>query len=128
MALSPTERTPIVIQPCLRSRIGLWEKYYYALFDITHCFSSDIWIYKYCCLVYRTVWCGDEIRSANCANTMDITDVKLLRSTNRMHLAIQNRAYYNTIMYTSYVRVCLYMCTLVAGTFFILLEQGGNLF
>ena len=40
--LSPTERTPIVIQLCLKFRIGLWEKYYYALFDIMHYFSSDV--------------------------------------------------------------------------------------
>ena len=41
-AMSPTERIPIVIQPCLRSRVGLWEKYYYALFDITHYFSPNV--------------------------------------------------------------------------------------
>ena len=43
-SLSSTERTPIVIQLCLRSRIGLWEKYYYTLFtiDITIIFSSDM--------------------------------------------------------------------------------------
>ena len=42
--LSLTERTPVNIQLCLRSRIGLWEKYYYALFDITqrHYFCSDV--------------------------------------------------------------------------------------
>ena len=34
--LSPTERTTIVTQLCLRSWIGLWETYYYAQFDIMH--------------------------------------------------------------------------------------------
>ena len=38
-SLSPTERTPIVLQLCLRSQIGLWTKYYYALLNITHHFS-----------------------------------------------------------------------------------------
>ena len=44
ITLSSTEGTPvyIVIQLCLRSQIGLWEKYYYALFDIAHYFSSDV--------------------------------------------------------------------------------------
>ena len=44
VSLSPTERTPFTIQLYLRSRIGLWEKYYYALlvFDIMHYFSSDV--------------------------------------------------------------------------------------
>ena len=41
-ALSPTEFTPIVIQLYLRSRVGLWEKYYYTLFDIMHYFSSEV--------------------------------------------------------------------------------------
>ena len=27
-------------------------------------------VYKYCCLVYGTVWCGDEVRSANCPRIM----------------------------------------------------------
>ena len=27
-------------------------------------------IHKYCCLVSRTVWWGDELRSANCGRTM----------------------------------------------------------
>ena len=42
--LSPTEHTPIVIQLCLISRIGLSGKYYCALFafDIMHYFSSDV--------------------------------------------------------------------------------------
>ena len=40
--LFPTERTPIVIQLSLRSRIGLWGKYCYAPFDIMHYFSSDV--------------------------------------------------------------------------------------
>ena len=30
------------MQICLRSRIGLWEKYYYAPLDIMHYFSSDV--------------------------------------------------------------------------------------
>ena len=34
----PTERTRIVVKLCLRFRIGLWGKYYYAPFDITHYF------------------------------------------------------------------------------------------
>ena len=42
LSLSPTERTPIVIELCLRSRRGLWEEYYYAPFDITHYFSSNV--------------------------------------------------------------------------------------
>ena len=41
-SLSLTERTSIVILFCLGSRIGLWEIYYYALFDITHYFPSDV--------------------------------------------------------------------------------------
>ena len=40
--LSSTERTPVIIQLCLRSQIGSWEKYYYAPFDIIHYFSSDV--------------------------------------------------------------------------------------
>ena len=36
-SLSLTERSSV-----LRSRIGLWEKYYYAQFDIMHVFSSDV--------------------------------------------------------------------------------------
>ena len=40
--LSLTECIPIVILLRLRSQIGLWEKYYYALFDILHYFSSDV--------------------------------------------------------------------------------------
>ena len=40
--LSPAERTPIVIQLCLRSRMVLWEKYYYVPFDITNYFSSHV--------------------------------------------------------------------------------------
>ena len=40
--LSATEGTPIVLQLCMKSRIGLWGKYYYALYDITHYFSSDV--------------------------------------------------------------------------------------
>ena len=27
-------------------------------------------VYKYCCLVYRTVWCENEVRSTNCARRM----------------------------------------------------------
>ena len=42
VSLSPTECTPIIMQLCLRSRIGLWEKYYYTLFDIMHHFPSDV--------------------------------------------------------------------------------------
>ena len=44
-ALSSTERTPIIIQFCLRSRIGLWESiimYYYIMFDIMHYFASGV--------------------------------------------------------------------------------------
>ena len=37
-----TERTIIVIQLCLRSQIGLWENYYYALFNAMHYFYSDV--------------------------------------------------------------------------------------
>ena len=33
--MSQTEHTPIIIQVCLRSQMGLWEKYYYTLFGIT---------------------------------------------------------------------------------------------
>ena len=42
MALSPTECTPITLQLCLSSRIGLWKKYYLCTTDInnTHYFSS----------------------------------------------------------------------------------------
>ena len=36
--LSPKECTPIVIQLCLRSRIGFWEKHYYVTVDIMHYF------------------------------------------------------------------------------------------
>ena len=43
--LSLTECTPIVIQLCLRSWIGLWENYYYMLFDIMHYFSSDVGLF-----------------------------------------------------------------------------------
>ena len=39
--LSSTECIRIVIQLCLRSQIGMWEKYYYRLFDITNYFSSN---------------------------------------------------------------------------------------
>ena len=38
----PIRTTPIVIQLCLRSPIGLWGKYYCALFDIMLHFSSDV--------------------------------------------------------------------------------------
>ena len=41
-SLCPTACTPIVIQLCLRSRIGWWENITTHLFDITHCFSSDV--------------------------------------------------------------------------------------
>ena len=37
-ALQSAERTLV----CLRSRIALWEKYYYAQFDIAHYISSDV--------------------------------------------------------------------------------------
>ena len=37
-SLSPTKRTPLDIQLYLRSRMGLWGKYYYAPFHITHNF------------------------------------------------------------------------------------------
>ena len=40
--LSLKERTPIIMQLCLRSGIGLREKYCYTLFNIAHCFSSDV--------------------------------------------------------------------------------------
>ena len=71
VTLSTTDRTPIVIQLYLRSQIGLWEKYYYApVFDITQLVFFWCWVYKYCCLVYRTVWCGDKVWSANCARKM----------------------------------------------------------
>ena len=40
--MSLTERTLMVIQLCLRSWIGLWRKYYYTSFDITHYFPSDV--------------------------------------------------------------------------------------
>ena len=39
--MSPTERTPIVTQLCLRSQIGLWGKYYYVLFHVKHYLSSN---------------------------------------------------------------------------------------
>ena len=39
--LSP-ERTPIVIQLCLRSWIRLWKKYHYEPFDFIHHFSSNV--------------------------------------------------------------------------------------
>ena len=67
---SPTERTPIVLQLSLRSQIGLWEKIYYAPFDKLCTIFFWCGVYKYCCLVYGTVWCGDEVRSANCARTV----------------------------------------------------------
>ena len=41
-SLSLTERTPIILQLYPRSRIGFWEKYYNALIDITHYFSSVV--------------------------------------------------------------------------------------
>ena len=62
--------TPIVILLCLRSRIGLWEKHYYALFDVTHYFFFQCGVYKYCYSVYGTVWCEDKVRSANCVRTV----------------------------------------------------------
>ena len=31
-------------------------------------------VYKYCCSVYGRVWCGDEVRSANCARTMHFSN------------------------------------------------------
>ena len=39
-SLSPHERIPVVIRLCLKARIGLWEKYYYAVFDIMHYHST----------------------------------------------------------------------------------------
>ena len=68
-SMSPTERTPIVIQPCLRSRVGLWEKYYYTPFDITPYFPSDVGFTKNSIVVQCTrqvgvEWChtvGDNI-------------------------------------------------------------------
>ena len=41
-SFTPTKRTPIFIELCLRSRIGLWENYYCAPFDIMYCFSSGV--------------------------------------------------------------------------------------
>ena len=29
-------------------------------------------VYKYCCSVYGTVWCKDEVQSANCVRTMEV--------------------------------------------------------
>ena len=61
----------IVIQLCLRSWIALWNFFllctiwYHALLF----FQYGVY-YKYCCLVYWIVWCEDEVRSANCARTM----------------------------------------------------------
>ena len=69
-----TERTPIVIQLCLRSPKGLLEKYCYA-FDITHYFSHVGFTNIVVCStpLYGTFWCWDEVRSlnANCARTME---------------------------------------------------------
>ena len=43
IAVSPTERTPILVQLSLISQIGLWEKYYYYVpFDVTHYFPSNV--------------------------------------------------------------------------------------
>ena len=39
------------------SPIGLWEKYYYASFDITHYFSSNVGFRNICCSVYKTGRC-----------------------------------------------------------------------
>ena len=41
-ASSPTEHTPVLIQRCLRSQMGLLEKYYCAPYAITRFFASDV--------------------------------------------------------------------------------------
>ena len=53
------ERTPIVIQLCLRSPTGLWENYYYAPFDITHYISSNV---GFADIVWSTGQFGAEMK------------------------------------------------------------------
>ena len=67
-ALSATECTVIVTQLCLKSQTGLWENV------TTHHLISFVLcgVYKYCYSVYAPVWCGDEVRSANCARTIHL--------------------------------------------------------
>ena len=64
LLIVPTEHSPIVIQLCLRSQIGFWEKYYYAPLNIRHHFSSNVGFTNraYCCSVYRTVWAEMKYR------------------------------------------------------------------
>ena len=54
----------------LRSRIGLWGKCYYAPFDTTHYFSSDV---TFTNIVVRSTGLSSaetKVRSANCARTL----------------------------------------------------------
>ena len=60
--LSLTERTPIVIQLCLRSQIGLWGTYYYSLFHITHYFSSDVRFTKFDIVVLSMGQTGGDVK------------------------------------------------------------------
>ena len=69
--LSPTERTVIVIQLCLRSRLGLWKNITMRSL-ISHTSFFQCGVYKYCWSGYETVWCQDEIRGANYARTMEV--------------------------------------------------------
>ena len=88
--LSPKERTPIVIQLCLRSRIGLWIKLLRRTNEYHALFFFWCGVYKYCCLVYRTVWCEDEVWSANCARTMSFCGRELISYHNSQILDLCN--------------------------------------
>ena len=68
-ALFPTERTLVIIQLCLRSRIELWEKYYYAPFDVKYYFSADVGFTNI--VVWSMGQSGvDRSTVVNCARTM----------------------------------------------------------
>ena len=54
--MTPTECTPVIILLCLRPRIGLWGKYYYAPFD----FSSDVRFTNTVCLQDKLMSMEDD--------------------------------------------------------------------
>ena len=70
-SLSPTERTFITTQLCLRSRIRLWTNIsmYHLIYRTTF---LQIWVLQILLFGLWEVWCVDGVRSANCARTMDI--------------------------------------------------------
>ena len=80
----PNKSHSFVIQLCLRSRIGLWEKillrsiWHHALFFL----RCQCGVYKYCCSVLGTVCCRGKVRSANCARTLSKESYIYLYITN----------------------------------------------